>query len=160
MVTAQMLAEPGEAVVLLPAMTRYEQPGGGTETTTERRIVFSPEIQGPRVGEARSEWEIFVDLARRVDPERARLVAFDSAQQIREEIARVVPLYAGIERLAKTGPPVQWGGGRRCDGGVFPTARGKAHLISVGPQDGTIPGRRLLRSTRRGQQLHAPVFQP
>jgi molybdopterin-dependent oxidoreductase alpha subunit len=47
--STQMLVD-GEAVLLLPAMTRYEQPGGGTETTTERRIVFSPEIPGPRVG--------------------------------------------------------------------------------------------------------------
>ncbi|HSJ95798.1 MAG TPA: molybdopterin-dependent oxidoreductase, partial [Myxococcota bacterium] len=45
-VSPTMLAEPapGGAVLLLPATTRYEQPGGGTETTTERRIVFSPEI--------------------------------------------------------------------------------------------------------------------
>jgi len=158
-VTTQMLADPGEAVVLLPAMTRYEQPGGGTETTTERRIVFSPEIQGPRVGEARAEWEIFVDLARRVDPERARLVAFDSAQRIREEIARVVPLYAGIERLVKTGDQVQWGGERLCDGWVFPTPSGKAHFIPVQPQEVTIPDGRFLLSTRRGKQFNTMVFQ-
>ncbi|HEX6567741.1 MAG TPA: molybdopterin-dependent oxidoreductase, partial [Acidimicrobiales bacterium] len=40
-VTSQMLVE-GDDVVLLPVATRYEQEGGGTETTTERRIVFSP----------------------------------------------------------------------------------------------------------------------
>ena len=45
-------------VVLLPVATRYEQEGGGTETTTERRIVFSPEIPR-RVAEARSEWRLF-----------------------------------------------------------------------------------------------------
>ena len=33
--------------------------------------LFSPEIPGPRVGEARSEWEIFGDLGRRVRPDRA-----------------------------------------------------------------------------------------
>ena len=61
-VSSQMLVDPGDTVVLLPAATRYEQRDGGTQTTTERRIVFSPEIPGSRVGEARSEWEIFVDL--------------------------------------------------------------------------------------------------
>jgi molybdopterin-dependent oxidoreductase alpha subunit len=61
----QMLVEPGEVVVLLPAATRYEQEGGGTSTTTERRVAFSPEIPGPRVGEARSEWRIFADIASR-----------------------------------------------------------------------------------------------
>ena len=59
-----MLVDPGEVVVLLPAATRYEQVGGGTSTTTERRVAFSPEVPGPRVGEARSEWQIFADIAR------------------------------------------------------------------------------------------------
>ncbi len=83
-VSSQMLVDPADVVVLLPAATRYEQRDGGTETTTERRIVYGPEIPGHPVGEARSEWEIFRDLARRVDPERAHLVAFDSGQAIRE----------------------------------------------------------------------------
>jgi molybdopterin-dependent oxidoreductase alpha subunit len=37
-VSSQMLVDPGDVVVLLPAATRYEQRGGGTQTTTERRI--------------------------------------------------------------------------------------------------------------------------
>src|SRR5262249_58434913 len=78
-VSSQMLVDPGDTVVLLPAATRYEQRDGGTQTTTERRILFSPEIPGPRIGEARSEWEIFVDLARRGAPSRAALVPFASA---------------------------------------------------------------------------------
>ena len=60
--SSQMLVD-GDDVILLPVATRYEQEGGGTETTTERRIIFSPEI--PRqVGEARSEWRLFADVAR------------------------------------------------------------------------------------------------
>src|SRR5262249_19067454 len=98
-VSGQMRVAPGGTGQLVPAATRYEQGDGGTETTTERRILFSPEIPGPRIGEARSEWEIFVDLARRVDPSRADLMHFDSGSAIREEIARVVPSYAGVERL-------------------------------------------------------------
>src|SRR5215469_5824598 len=100
-VTTQMLLPPADTVVLLPAQTRYEQRGGGTETSTERRIIFSPEIRGPRVGEARSEWEIFTDLAARVAPERSKQITFASADEIRQEIARVMPTYAGIERLHK-----------------------------------------------------------
>ncbi len=65
------LLDAREAVVVLPAMTRYEQPGGGTSTSTERMVYFSPEIAGPRIGEARAEWDIYVDLARRVKPEAA-----------------------------------------------------------------------------------------
>ncbi|MER3439124.1 MAG: formate dehydrogenase, partial [Chloroflexota bacterium] len=70
-VSSQMLVEPADTVVLLPAATRYETPGGVTQTSTERRIMFSPEIPGRRIGEARPEWEIFLDLARRVRPDLA-----------------------------------------------------------------------------------------
>ncbi len=157
-VTTQMLVDPAEAVVLLPARTRYEQPGGGTETTTERRVLFSPRIPGPRVGEARSEWEIFVDLAHRVDPERAHLVEFRSGQQIRDEIARVIPAYRGIETLRRAGDQVQWGGERLCDGWVFPTPDGKAHFDPVEPPELAIPDGHFLLSTRRGKQFNSMVF--
>ena len=106
----QMFVEPCDTVVLLPATTRYEQPGGGTETATERRIYFSPEIPGPRVAEARSEWEVLVDLASRVDPERAQLLNLTDGPAVRRDIARAVPFYAGIEDLRGAGDQVQWGG--------------------------------------------------
>src|SRR5207237_525119 len=57
-----MLLDPADVVVILPGQTRYEQRGGGTETSTERRIYFSPEIRGHQVGESRSEWEILIDV--------------------------------------------------------------------------------------------------
>jgi molybdopterin-dependent oxidoreductase alpha subunit len=157
-VTQQMLVDPGEVVVLLPAATRYEQRDGGTETTTERRIAFSPQIRGPKVGEARTEWEIFSDLAQRVDPERAHLVAIESGQAIREEIARVVPLYAGIETLRTTGDQVQWGGPRLCDGWVFPTPDGRAHFAPVEPPERRVPEGAFVLSTRRGKQFNSMVF--
>ena len=112
-----------------PACTRYEQPGGGTETTTERRILFSPEIPGPRIGEARSEWEIFADLGRRVRPDRAHLLEFADADAVRDEIAGVVPTYEGVEQLQKLGDAVQWGGTRLCADGVFPTAGRQGEVL-------------------------------
>jgi len=45
--SAQMLVDPADTVVLLPAQTRYEMKGGVTETSTERRVIFSPEIPAP-----------------------------------------------------------------------------------------------------------------
>jgi len=60
--TPPMLDEPGEEVYLLPARTRYEHRGGVTETTTERRVFFSPYIPGHDIGEAREEWKIATDL--------------------------------------------------------------------------------------------------
>src|SRR6266496_2528829 len=152
--SSQMLVDPGQEVILLPAATRYEQRGGGTETTTERRIIFSPEIGGPRIGEARTEWEIYLDLARRVDPDRAHLVEFPNGRAIRKEVARVIPFYQGIERLRRTGDQVQWGGERLCDGWVFPTADGKAHFTTVRPPELDVPEGRFLLSTRRGKQFN------
>jgi predicted molibdopterin-dependent oxidoreductase YjgC len=158
-VSTQMLVDPADTVVLLPAATRYEQRDGGTQTTTERRILFSPEIPGSRVGEARSEWEIFVDLARRVDPSRVGLMHFASGSAIREEIARVVPSYAGVERLRQTGDQVQWGGERLCegpDGPQFATADGKARFTPVRPPVRE-PTDGLRLSTRRGKQFNTMV---
>ena len=77
-------------MLLLPAKTRYEQDDGGTETSTERRIMFSPEI--PRqVGEARAEWKILREVAAATYPERAHLLGCETGWKMREEIARVVP---------------------------------------------------------------------
>ena len=159
-VSSQMLVNPppGGTVVLLPAATRYEQPGGGTQTTTERRIAFSPEIPGPRPGEARAEWQIYLELARRVAPERADLVGFSDAQEIREEIAQVVPFYDGVQHLRTTGDQVQWGGPRLCEGWVFPTPDGKAHFHDVAALDPRPPEGRYLLSSRRGKQFNSMVF--
>ena len=155
--SSQMLVD-GDEVLLLPAQTRYEQPGGCTETTTERRIAFSPSIRGPVVGEAKAEWQIYLELAMAVDPTGARIFGCADAQGIREEIARVVPFYEGIQHLAKTGDQVQWGGERLCDGWVFPTHDGKAHFQVVAPREADLPAGRFLLSTRRGKQFNSMVW--
>src|SRR5262249_14712167 len=75
--TDQMFIPANEAVLLLPAKTRYEQDDGGTETSTERRIMFSPQIER-QVGEARAEWKILRELAAAVSPERAHLIGCET----------------------------------------------------------------------------------
>ena len=155
-VSSQMLV-PGDDVILLPVATRYEQEGGGTETTTERRIVFSPEI--PRqVGEARSEWRLFADVAARVRPELAGAFSWPTNRALREEIAEVVPLYAGIETLATTGDSVQWGGRHLCAGGVFPTSDGRARFSPVEPPGARVPDGWFTVATRRGKQFNSMVW--
>jgi molybdopterin-dependent oxidoreductase alpha subunit len=156
-VTKQMLVEPREEVLLLPATTRYEQPGGGTETTTERRILFSPEIPGRRIGEARSEWQTLTEIAARVFPDRAAQILFPDAQAIREEIAKAVPAYAGIETLKKSGDQVQWGGTRLCEGGAFPTPDGRARFSALTPPADIVPDGLFRVSTRRGKQFNSMV---
>lgn len=155
--TSQMLEHPADTVVLLPARTRYEQPGGGTETSTERRVYFSPEIPGRRIGESRSEWEILMDLAERVHPDRRAQIHFGSAQEVRDEIARAVPEYAGIEQLRKKGDAFQWGGPRLCADGDFPTADGRAHFTPLSPPELDLPDGWYLCSSRRGRQFNSMV---
>ncbi len=153
-----MLADPADTVLLLPATTRYEQPGGGTETTTERRIVFSPEIPGRRIGQARSEWQVMAELAQRIDARVGERVAFPDAGAIRDEIARVVPSYAGIETLHRKGDVVQWGGARLCEGGRFPTADGRARFAAIPLADEDLPAGRFRVSTRRGKQFNSMLW--
>src|SRR6266550_1215706 len=157
LVSPQMLVE-GDLVLLVPAMTRYEQPGGGTETTTERRVILSPEIPGPRPGEARAEWEIFAEVGRRARPEAAPLLGLRSASEIRDEIAAIVPAYAGIERLTEGGDSFQWGGRHLCEGWRFPTPDGRAHFSNVMPVAVRHRSGRYRLSTRRGKQFHSMVW--
>ena len=155
--TSQMLVPPREWVLVLPARTRYEQQGGGTETTTEREIIFSPEIPGPRPPEAKAEWEIFATAAARAYPERASEIGMRDAAAIREEIARTVPAYRGIETLAEKGDHVQWGGRILCRDGIFPTEDGRARFTSVSPPEGSLPEGRFLLATRRGKQFNSMI---
>lgn len=161
----QMMVEPRDTVVLLPAQTRYEQRGGGTETSTERRIIFSPEIPGRRIGEALPEWEIVMRVAERARPDLAEFIHFEDAEAIRDEIARAVPAYNGIQNLKQPGDQIQWGGERLCEAldatkrtiPSFPTDTGQAKfsVIQIGGED--LDGK-LRLSTRRGKQFNSMVY--
>jgi molybdopterin-dependent oxidoreductase alpha subunit len=155
--SAQMFVEPAETVVLLPVQTRYEMEGGVTETSTERRVIFSPEIRGPRIPEARPEWEVFTALAQRAKPELAKLLHFAGTAQIREEIARVVPDYALIRTLAAEGDQFQYGGPMLCAGWKFSTPDGKAHFSPLTPPARQVPDGAFLVTTRRGRQFNSMV---
>ncbi len=155
--TDQMFVEGGEEVWLLPAKTRYEQEEGGHETSTERRVMFSPEL--PRtVGEARTEWKILRDLAAAAHPERAALLGGADGWALREEIARVVPFYDGVQHLRKTGDAFQYGGRHLCAHGEFPLADQRAKfttpaLPTTAPVDGSFH-----LSTRRGKQFNSLIY--
>jgi molybdopterin-dependent oxidoreductase alpha subunit len=155
-VSSQMLVD-GDDVILLPVRTRYEQEGGGTETTTERRIVFSPEIPRP-IGEAMSEWRLFAEVAARVKPELVERFAWRDNQALRAEIAEVVPSYAGIEHLADTGDNVQWGGPHLAPGGVFPTPSGRGRFTVPERPNLDLPEGHFTVATRRGKQFNSMVF--
>ncbi|MDR7522786.1 MAG: FdhF/YdeP family oxidoreductase [Armatimonadota bacterium] len=158
--TRQMLLEPADVVVLLPAATRYETSGGVTQTSTERRIIYSPEIPGRRIGQARPEWEVFMELARRVRPQWADRLRFDGTAAIRREIARAVPFYDGIQHLTRAGDQVQYGGPHLCAGWTFPTPDGRAHFTVVPLPDAQVPEGMFLVATRRGKQFNSMVHEP
>lgn len=158
-VSSQMLVDPLEEAILLPAATRYETPGGVTETSTERRIIFSPEVPGRRIGEARPEWEVFFDLARRVVPDRAGALAYSGTAELRDEIARVVPLYDGIQNLDQAGDSIQYGGPHLCAGWEFPTPDGRAHFSAVPLPVVDVPEGSFVCTTRRGKQFNSMVHE-
>ncbi len=155
--SSSMLADSDGDVLVLPATTRYEAPGGGTETSTERRVIFSPEIPGRRIGSAMPEWWVFRDVMARARPDRAHLVGLEDAPAIRREIARAVPLYAGIEGLAAKGDQVQWGGPALFGDGRFATSDGKAHFAPVTLATPERDPALFVVSTRRGKQFNSMV---
>lgn len=114
-----MLFPPGDVVVLLPAMTRYESTGGVTCTSIERRVRFSPEIPGGAVGDAKPDWLIPLLAARRVDLANERRFPWADAGAVRAAIERAVPRYKGIAGLREEGRWIQWGGERLFEKGAF-----------------------------------------
>jgi molybdopterin-dependent oxidoreductase alpha subunit len=156
------LVEPsveGGEVLLLPAQTRYEQRGGGTSTSTERRIRFTPEIPGRRIGEAKPEWEIPALIGRALKPNRPDLFAFKSSQDVRDEMERVIPLYKGISSLREEGQWVQWGGERLGEDGVFPNLPGgKARFTPLSPPKIIVPEGQFFLTSRRGKQFNSMTF--
>lgn len=155
--SSQMLVDPADTVVLLPAQTRYEMAGGVTETSTERRVIFSPEVPGPRVAQAWPEYRIFGELAARARPELAGRVRYDSTAAIRADIAEAIPLYKGIESLREFGDAFQYGGPHLCADWRFPTDDGRARFSTLALPPVHRPDGTFLVATRRGKQFNSMV---
>jgi molybdopterin-dependent oxidoreductase alpha subunit len=151
------LLEAEEAVLVLPAQTRYEQRSGGTSTSTERRIRFSPEIPGPRIAEAKPEWEIPCLIGQALLPERSDLFGYRDTSEIRREMGQLMPLYSGIEKLEKEGDWLQWGGAQ-LGGDGFPTPDGKAHFSPLRVPRVDVPLGQFLLTTRRGKQFNSMTY--
>jgi molybdopterin-dependent oxidoreductase alpha subunit len=153
-----MLLDADEAVVLLAGQTRYEQRSGGTSTSTERRIRFTPEIPGHRIGETKPEWEIPVLIGRKSMPNGDKLFPFDDTQAIREEMSRVMPMYQGIEKLAKEGDQLQWGGPQLYAEGFTAMPAGRALFTALEPPDRRPAEGKFYLATRRGKQFNSMTF--
>ena len=154
-----MLLDAEEAVLILPAQTRYEQRGGGTTTSTERRIRFTPEIPGHQIGHSLPEWEIPAIIGRRVMPNGDLLFPYENTMNIREEMSRVMPIYQGIEKLQKEGDHLQWGGPFLYKAGLFNAMpNGRALFSALSPPDCRASPGNFYLATRRGKQFNSMTF--
>ncbi len=89
------------AHVVLPAAAYAEK--DGTFTNTERRVQRIRKALNPP-GEAKSDWWILCEVAKRMGYE----MSYSSSEEIFEEIRKVTPQYAGItyKRIDRVG--IQW----------------------------------------------------
>ena len=102
------------ADILLPGVSFAEKTG--TFTNTERRIQMVRQAIPP-LGEAREDWQIIVEVARRLlalgprRPEGGMYSGWDyrDTAQVMAEVAALTPIYAGVshERLER-GERLQW----------------------------------------------------
>ena len=103
------------ADVLLPGVSFAEK--DGTFTNTERRVQLVRQALTAH-GEARQDWDITSDLARRIIAIGGRKISTDAPQgswryenpdQIMQEIAAVAPSYGGVSHTRlKNGDRLQW----------------------------------------------------
>ena len=125
--TAQM------ADVILPAASFAEK--DGTFTNTERRVQRVRKALDPP-GEARLDWEIIAEISKRL----GYPMNYQSSAEIMNEIARLTPIYGGIDhdRLNRGG--LQWPcsdmkhpGTPTLHKGQFTRGRGKFHVVHDRP---------------------------
>ncbi len=151
------LLDAEEAVVVLPAQTRYEQRSGGTSTSTERRIRFTPEIPGP--------------ASRRRDPSGRSPASSDKSSSPRAPISSTTRptheiqgrngrAHAPLRRhreAREEGDSLQWGG-PQLGGDRFGTPDGKAHFSVVRIPRVDVPLGQFLLAMRRGKQFNSMTY--
>lgn len=146
----------GEILILLPAQTRYES--GGTSTSTERRVRYSPKIPGQHIGEARPEWEIPCLIGKALLPKHAAQFAYTSEADVRQEIAKAMPMYAGIEKFSQAGDFIQWGGPLLFREGFTNMPGKRAYMVPVPIPKIEVPAGKFYFTTRRGKQFNSITY--
>ena len=150
------------ADVVLPTAAFAEK--YGTFTNSERRVQLVRPIVPPP-GEARQDWEITGEIARRV----LRLLerpngGFDwqSSTDVFEEMTGLMPIIAGLshERLEREGglqwpvPDVNHPGTPRLFETEFPRGRGKFMAVEQGPPAAELPSKRFPYTLITGRSLY------
>ncbi len=119
------------ADVVLPAAAFAEK--DGTFTNTERRVqLLRKAVEAP--GQTRPDWQIVCEISTAL----GYPMTYPNAAAIMEEIASLVPAYAGIRHERLTGGGLQWPcpstshpGTRYLYSGKFPTPSGRASFIAL-----------------------------
>jgi formate dehydrogenase alpha subunit len=150
------------ADVVLPAASFAEK--DGTFTNSERRVqLVRPIIESP--GEARLDWAITNEIARRVLKLLERPEAgfeHESAAEIFDEMARLTPIVTGLShaRLDREGG-IQWPcpepdhpGTPRLFEEEFPRGRGKFVAVEQGPPAAELPSKRFPYTLITGRSLY------
>jgi anaerobic selenocysteine-containing dehydrogenase len=92
-------------------------------------------------------------------PEKQACLTYQNADQIREEIDRIIPLYQGIKLLKKEKDSVQYGGSRLLVDGIcsnLPDARARFSVAI--PQNEVLKPGEFYLATRRGKQFNSMVY--
>jgi anaerobic selenocysteine-containing dehydrogenase len=90
-------------------------------------------------------------------PNGDKLFPFDDTQAIREEMSRVMPMYQGIEKLAKEGDQLQWGGPQLYVEGFTAMPAGRALFTALEPPDRRPAEGKFYLATRRGKQFNSMI---
>jgi len=150
------------ADVVLPSTTFAEK--DGTFTNSERRVQRVRQAIQP-IGDARTDWEIVCDVARRVGRLLGRSTdgfEFESPSAIFDELASVAPSMAGIShaRLDREGG-IQWPcptpdhpGTPILFADTFPLGRGRFVPVAQGPAAAELPSRRFPYILNTGRVLY------
>ena len=122
-----MFVGDAEEVLVLPVQSRFEQRGGSSATSLDRRVRFGPEIQGHPVGALRPDWQIPLEILRGLRGPTAIDSALPDVVALREAMASAQPRYAPLVDLRQSGDGFQWGGETLYES-RFATHDGRAHL--------------------------------
>jgi molybdopterin-dependent oxidoreductase alpha subunit len=145
-----------DLLILLPAQTRYES--GGTSTSTERRIRYSPSIPGHDIAEAKPEWQIPCLIGAKLMPEHANQFNYRTDADVRREMSVAMPVYKGIENLNKEGDWLQWGGAQLFKEGFAKMPEGRAQFVRVPIPKNDVPEGKFCFTTRRGKQFNSMTY--
>jgi anaerobic selenocysteine-containing dehydrogenase len=124
-------------------------------------VRLSPAIEDPdgvAIAEARAEWQIPALIGRALSAANKPLFAWNSTAEVRAEMERVMPLYAGIGALAEEGQWVQWGGARLGQSGFPNMPDGRATFSVVPIPSPALPAGKLMLTTRRGKQFNSITY--